>query len=146
VGIEPKELRTLHRFFADLADTFFPGKGKRSDWDPERLRAFRAEFEECRDLFRAYQQEFRATGKLRPPGPNEYPENVDPRMFAVFDRERKDEDGKPYPDRVTIDSDDWPTEATWEFLETYLDAKRRTLERYITAPPRPRPRKPRRRR
>ena len=65
-------------------------------------------------------------------------------MLPVFERGTI-EDGKRYVERVTIERNNWPTEATWAFLEAFLDAKRRTLERYVSVAPR-RPRKARRRR
>jgi len=123
-AVEPRELQTLHQFFVALAAAFRRRRGRLSDWDRARVRPM---FEERQRLLMGYQQEFRRTGKLPPV-----------EALPVFEMD----DGE----FVTTEHDDWPTLATRKFLEAFLDAKPRTLERYMTsAPRRRRPRKPRRR-
>jgi hypothetical protein len=115
-NVEPTDLESTRAFLESLAEAILPRThGRFSDLDPDEVRAL---FDERLSLNRKAQDRYRASGEFPPP-----------HVLPVF-LTTPDTDGEA-GERVTIDDPEWPTEATWIFLEHFLSTPRATLERLV---------------
>jgi hypothetical protein len=125
---EPDELEAARGFLEQLADAIYPRThGRHSEWDRAAVDEL---FRQRLDVQRAAQATYRRSGQL--PGSQLLPVIVDDKATTM----------------VTIEDASWPAESAWRFLEAFLGASRRTLERRRSPqqpPARQRKRKPRRR-